>query len=58
MDGLNGNTTRKTGRPRLRLMEDVYEDLRKVKVKGWGEKMKNREEWRRIVQEAKAHPEL
>jgi hypothetical protein len=29
-----------------------------MKVKGWGRKMKNREEWRRIVQEAKAHPEL
>jgi hypothetical protein len=27
-------------------------------VKGWGGKMKNREEWRQIVQEPKAHPEL
>jgi hypothetical protein len=24
----------------------------------WGGKMKNREDWRQIVQEAKAHPEL
>jgi hypothetical protein len=39
-------------------LEDVYGDLRKLKVKGWGGKRKNREEWRRIVQEAKAHPEL
>jgi hypothetical protein len=29
-----------------------------MKVKGWGGKMKNREEWKQIVQEAKAHPEL
>jgi hypothetical protein len=29
-----------------------------MKVKGWGGYMKNREEWRMIVQEAKAHPEL
>jgi hypothetical protein len=29
-----------------------------MKVKGWGGKLKNGEEWRQIVQEAKAHPEL
>jgi hypothetical protein len=39
-------------------LEDVYDDLRKMKVKGWGGKMKNGEEWRLIFQEAKAHPEL
>jgi hypothetical protein len=50
-------TTRKREIPRLRWLEDVY-DLCKMKVKGWGGKMKNREECRRIVQEAKAHPEL
>jgi hypothetical protein len=27
-------------------------------MKGWGGKMKNREEWRLIVHEAKADPEL
>jgi hypothetical protein len=39
-------------------LEDVHDDLRKIKVKGWGGKMKNGEEWRQIVQEAKAHSEL
>jgi hypothetical protein len=29
-----------------------------MKVKGWGGKMKNREEWRQIFQEAKAQAEL
>jgi hypothetical protein len=29
-----------------------------MKVKGWGGKMKNREEWRQTVQEAEAHPEM
>jgi hypothetical protein len=29
-----------------------------MKEKGWGGKMKSREEWRQIFQEAKAHPEL
>jgi hypothetical protein len=50
--------TRKIGRPRLGWLEDVHDDLHKMKVKGWGGKMKNREEWRQIIQEAKAHPEL
>jgi hypothetical protein len=36
----------------------TYDDLRKMKVKRWGRKMKNREEWWRIVQEARARPEL
>jgi hypothetical protein len=27
-------------------------------IKEWGGKMKNREEWRRIVQAAEARPEL
>jgi hypothetical protein len=42
----------------LRWLEDVHDNLHKMNVKGWGGKMKNREEWRQIVQEAKAHPEL
>jgi hypothetical protein len=42
--------TRKRGRPRLRWSEDMHDDLRKMKVKGWGGLMKNREEWRPIVQ--------
>jgi hypothetical protein len=29
-----------------------------MKVKGWKEKMRNREKWRLVVQEAKAHPGL
>jgi hypothetical protein len=40
------------------MVEDAYDNLRKMKVKGWGGKMKNTEEGRRIVQEARAHPEL
>jgi hypothetical protein len=48
----------KIGRPRLRWLEDVYDDLRKMEVKGWRENMKNREDGRLVVQEAKAHPEL
>jgi hypothetical protein len=50
--------TRKRGRPRLRRLKDVHDDLCKMKVKGWGGKMKNREEGRQVVQETKTHPEL
>jgi hypothetical protein len=46
--------TRK-GKPRLRWLNDVESDL---KVKGCKEKMRNREQWRLVVKEAKAHPGL
>jgi hypothetical protein len=45
------------GRPRMRWLDDVKNDLKKMKVKGWIEKMRNREQWR-LVEEAKAHPRL
>jgi hypothetical protein len=44
--------TRKIGRPRLRWLDDVHDDLRKMKVK------ENGEEWRQVVQGAEAQPEL
>jgi hypothetical protein len=39
-------------------MCDVEKDLKKMKVKGWIEKMRNREQWRLVVEETKAHPGL
>jgi hypothetical protein len=32
--------------------------LKKMKVKGWKEKMRDREQWRAVVEEAKVHPGL
>jgi hypothetical protein len=29
-----------------------------MKIKRWMEKMKDREQWRLVVEEAKAHPEM
>ena len=49
---------RRKGRPRLRWMDDVVSDLRVMRIKQWMEKMQDREKWRLIVEEAKAHPGL
>jgi hypothetical protein len=48
---------RRKGRPRMRWLDDVESDLKKM-VKGWKEKMRNREQWRLVVEESKAHPGL
>ena len=50
--------TRRIGRPRIRWLEDVIADLRRMGISGCMEKARNREKWRRIVVEAKAHPGL
>jgi gas vesicle protein len=48
---------RRKGRPRMRWLNDVESDL-KMEVKEWKEKMREREQWRQVVEEAKAHPGL
>jgi hypothetical protein len=49
---------RRKGRPRMRWLDDVESDLKKMEVKEWKEKMRDREQWRLVVEEAKAHPGL
>jgi hypothetical protein len=46
---------RRKGRLGMRWLDDVESELKKMKVKGWKEKMRNREQWRLVVEEAKAH---
>jgi hypothetical protein len=45
-------------RPKMRWLEDVSMDLRKMGVIEWRDRARNRETWRRSVEEAKAHPGL
>ena len=50
--------TRRRGRPKMRRLDDVSTDLRKMGINERRDRARDREAWRRIVKEAKAHPEL
>ena len=50
--------TRPAGRPRLRWMDQVEEDLKWMKSVGWRAKVEDRQEWNRIVEQTKTHPGL
>ena len=50
--------TRRTGRPRMRWLDDVSMDLRKMGVNEWRVRAMNQEAYRHIVEEVKAHPGL
>jgi hypothetical protein len=50
--------TRRSGRPKMRWLNDVPIDLRKMGLNEWKDRARNREAWRYIAEEAKAHPGL
>jgi hypothetical protein len=65
--GSGGNAEKDDGRKtvhRKKKMKASFEmdydvaDLKVMKVKQWMEKTKDREQWRLVVEEAKAHPGL
>ena len=47
--------TRMRGRPRNRLLDEVGENGRIVGGEGWQEKVRNREEWQRLLRMAGNH---
>jgi hypothetical protein len=58
---LNGNfhTTRPVGRPKTRWADVVQRDaLQLLGIRGWRRRAANREDWRRLMREAKARKEL
>jgi len=58
---LNGNfyTTRPVGRPRTRWADVVQRDaLQLLGIRGWSRRVENRDEWRRLMDEAKARKGL
>jgi hypothetical protein len=44
----------KRGRPKIRWLDDVQEDLREMGTEEWRRKVEDRDQWRRIAQETKA----
>ena len=47
--------TRPVGRPRLRWMDKVEEDLKRIKIVGWRAKVEDRQKWNRIVEQTETH---
>ena len=39
-------------------MDQVEEDLKRMKIIGWRAKVEDRQEWNRIVEQTKTHPGL
>jgi hypothetical protein len=50
--------SRAVGKPRLRWLNQVEEGLKKMKVRNWREKCKDRRLWNKILKQAKTHQGL
>jgi hypothetical protein len=50
--------TRRKGRPKTRWLDDVSTNLRKMGINEWRGRARDRDVWKHIGMEAKAHPRL
>jgi hypothetical protein len=50
--------TRRKGRLKMRWLDNVSTDLRKMRINEWRDRARDRETWWCIVNEANAHPGL
>ena len=50
--------TRRVGKPKLKWLESVEEDLKNVGMRNWRDESQNREEWRTVLEKTKVHQEL
>jgi hypothetical protein len=50
--------SRKKGRPKLRWLDGVLQDLKILKMTAWWKKVQDRNGWKAVIKEAKAHKGL
>jgi hypothetical protein len=55
---VNVHNTRPVGRPRNRWADVVQRELQLLGIRGWRRRAANRDEWRRLMGEAKARKGL
>lgn len=46
---------RRRGRPRIRFMDNVDSDLKNIGIRAWRRRALNRDSWKEVLEEAKAH---
>lgn len=48
----------KRGRPKMRRLDDVEDELKSMNIRGWRRRVEGRDEWKKIARKANTHPGL